>query len=164
MNRTPPFEPTPPQKTSKPQPPQKTSKPQTPKNPNPKVGLPRYNAFRRALSLAPARGLGALARGDATVGARLAGVYGDDVEGVDLVVGLLGEDPIPGFIFGEVGVVGGYLGVVLGVWGVWGASGGVWGVLGRWVGGGVGRGAASRPRRAWHGRLAKGGGAGRPLR
>jgi hypothetical protein len=64
-------------------------------------GIPRYNAFRRMLRLPPAPSIAELTGGDPEATALLTEVYGDDVERVDLMVGLYAE-PLPdGFGFSE---------------------------------------------------------------
>ena len=65
-------------------------------------GVPRYNDFRRMLRLAPAAGFEELTGGDAGDAPRSSRrLYGDDVERVDLMVGLYAE-PLPkGFGFSE---------------------------------------------------------------
>jgi hypothetical protein len=64
-------------------------------------GVPRYNEFRRQLGLNPIRTFADLTDDAATVAA-ITEVYGDDVEGLDLLVGTLAEAHRPtGFGFGE---------------------------------------------------------------
>jgi hypothetical protein len=62
-------------------------------------GVPRYNAFRRLLSLPEARSFEDLTKDPATA-AELAAVY-DSVDDVDLTVGLHAEPPPAGFGFGD---------------------------------------------------------------
>jgi hypothetical protein len=63
------------------------------------AGIPRYNAFRRALRLTPAKDFEDLA-GDNELAADLRDVYGD-VEQVDLMVGMLAEHKPQGFAFSD---------------------------------------------------------------
>lgn len=63
-------------------------------------GLPRYNEFRRLFDLPPFGSIDDLAR-DPETAARLRRVYGDDIEKVDLMVGLLAEELPEGFGFSE---------------------------------------------------------------
>jgi Animal haem peroxidase len=64
-------------------------------------GVPRYNEFRRQLGLNPIRTFDDLTD-DAAARAAITEVYGDDVEGLDLLVGTLAEAHRPtGFGFGE---------------------------------------------------------------
>jgi hypothetical protein len=62
-------------------------------------GVPRYNRFRRLLSLPEARSFEDLTKDPATA-AELAAVY-DSIDDVDLTVGLHAEPPPPGFGFGD---------------------------------------------------------------
>jgi Animal haem peroxidase len=62
-------------------------------------GVPRYNAFRRALRLKPAASFEELT-GDPLVAEELRQVYGD-VERVDLMIGLFAEPKPPGFAFSD---------------------------------------------------------------
>ncbi len=62
-------------------------------------GLPAYNEARRHLGLAAARDFADVSR-DAERRRRLAEAY-EDVEAVDLWVGMLAEDPVPGALLGE---------------------------------------------------------------
>ncbi len=62
-------------------------------------GVPRYNRFRRLLSLPEARSFEDLTKDPATA-AQLAAVY-DSIEDVDLTVGLHAEPPPAGFGFGD---------------------------------------------------------------
>ncbi|KAI9330934.1 heme peroxidase, partial [Obelidium mucronatum] len=63
-------------------------------------GVPRYNAFRRGFLLKPIKLWSDLTTDPATI-AKLTQVYGDDVEALDLLVGTLAEEKLPGFVFGE---------------------------------------------------------------
>jgi hypothetical protein len=64
-------------------------------------GVPRYNEFRRQLGLKPIRTFDDLSDDKEQV-ARIAEVYGHDVEALDLLVGTLAEGHRPtGFGFGE---------------------------------------------------------------
>src|SRR3989442_2122996 len=64
-------------------------------------GVPRYNQFRRLLRKDPVKSFEELTGGDAALAAELRDVYGNDLEGVDLMVGLYAE-PLPdGFGFSE---------------------------------------------------------------
>ncbi|KAI9327541.1 heme peroxidase, partial [Obelidium mucronatum] len=63
-------------------------------------GVPRYNAFRRGFLLKPIKSWSDLTTDPATI-AKLTQVYGDDVEALDLLVGTLAEEKLPGFVFGE---------------------------------------------------------------
>ena len=62
-------------------------------------GVPRYNRFRRLLSLPEARSFEDLTKDPATA-AELAAVY-DSIEDVDLTVGLFAEPPPAGFGFSD---------------------------------------------------------------
>ena len=62
-------------------------------------GVPRYNRFRRLLSLPEARSFEDLTKDPATA-AELAAVY-DSIEDVDLTVGLHAEPPPAGFGFSD---------------------------------------------------------------
>src|SRR6185295_13489147 len=62
-------------------------------------GVPRYNRFRRLLSLPEARSFEDLTK-DAATAAELAAVY-DSIEDVDLTVGLYAEPPPAGFGFSD---------------------------------------------------------------
>lgn len=67
-------------------------------------GLPSYNAVRRALGLRPARNFGDISSRP-EIRRRLRAAY-DTVEDIDLWVGGLAEDPLPGAMVGElVGVI-----------------------------------------------------------
>ncbi|CAM2065012.1 Heme peroxidase [Sulfidibacter corallicola] len=63
-------------------------------------GLPSYNDARRAMNLAPAQSFADITQ-DAERQARLAAVY-DDVEQVDVWVGGLAEDQLPGALLGPL--------------------------------------------------------------
>ncbi|MEV8531434.1 peroxidase family protein [Streptomyces sp. NPDC051211] len=64
------------------------------------LGVPRYNEFRRQLHLAPAKDFGSLT--DNPVWAEeLRRVYEDDIERVDLMVGLFAEPRPKGFAFSD---------------------------------------------------------------
>lgn len=63
-------------------------------------GLPAYNAARAALGLAPARSFAEVSS-DADTRARLAAVYATP-DDMDLWVGCLAEDPLPGSHLGEL--------------------------------------------------------------
>lgn len=63
-------------------------------------GVPRYNEFRRLFDLPPLTSIEELAQ-DAETAARLRRVYGNDIDSVDLLVGLLAEQPPEGFGFSE---------------------------------------------------------------
>jgi hypothetical protein len=64
------------------------------------LGVPRYNQFRRLLRLAPARSFEELT--DNPVWAEeLRRVYGDDIERVDLMVGMYAERRPKGFAFSD---------------------------------------------------------------
>jgi hypothetical protein len=64
------------------------------------LGVPRYNAFRRLLHLAPATSFEDLA-GDPGLAARLREVYGGEIERVDLTVGMFAERRPAGFAFSD---------------------------------------------------------------
>lgn len=63
-------------------------------------GVPRYNEFRRLFDLPAVASIDELASDPATA-ARLRHVYGNDIEKVDLLVGLLAEELPEGFGFSE---------------------------------------------------------------
>ncbi len=63
--------------------------------------VPRYNDFRRMLRMRPAGSFEELTGGSAETAALLREVYGDDVERVNLMVGLYAEPPPDGFGFSE---------------------------------------------------------------
>ncbi|WP_089243974.1 peroxidase family protein [Asanoa hainanensis] len=64
------------------------------------LGVPRYNEFRRLMHLRPATSFSSLT-GDPLVAARLRTVYGDDIESLDLMVGMFAERPPRGFAFSD---------------------------------------------------------------
>jgi hypothetical protein len=68
--------------------------------PGAKYGLPSYNDAREAVGLPRARNF-ADVTSDPALRARLAAAY-DDVDAVDLWVGGLAEDPLPGALVGEL--------------------------------------------------------------
>lgn len=63
-------------------------------------GVPRYNEFRRMLRLRPVSSFGELTD-DPVVAKELAAIYGDDVERVDLMIGLYAEPKPKGFGFSD---------------------------------------------------------------
>jgi hypothetical protein len=63
------------------------------------LGVPRYNAFRRLLHLAPARDFTDLTD-DSALAERLRGVYGD-IERLDVIVGMFAERRPKGFAFSD---------------------------------------------------------------
>jgi hypothetical protein len=65
------------------------------------LGVPRYNQFRRLLHLKPARSFEALTGGDKALAAEISRVYRDDIEKVDLTVGMFAEPCPKGFAFGD---------------------------------------------------------------
>lgn len=65
------------------------------------AALPRYNEFRRRLRLAPKESFTELADGDQELGCEIAEVYGNDIESVDLMVGLFAERKPQGFAFSD---------------------------------------------------------------
>jgi hypothetical protein len=64
------------------------------------LGVPRYNEFRRLLGLRPAADFSDLT-GDPAVAADLRRLYGDDIERVDLMVGMYAEPRPEGFAFSD---------------------------------------------------------------
>jgi hypothetical protein len=64
-------------------------------------GVPRYNAFRRFLRMHPARSFDEISAGDPATAARLAEIYGGDLEKVDVTVGMYGERLPAGFGFSD---------------------------------------------------------------
>jgi alpha-dioxygenase len=67
-------------------------------------GVPRYNAFRRRLLLIPISTWEDLSDDAGTVDA-LRQVYGDDVEKLDLLVGLMAERKPTGYAISETAFV-----------------------------------------------------------
>ncbi|MDQ1444969.1 MAG: hypothetical protein QOI20_1433 [Acidimicrobiaceae bacterium] len=63
-------------------------------------GVPRYNEFRRLLHLKPASSFEELT-GDKDLAKRISTIYGDDIERVDLMVGMFAEKPPKGFGFSD---------------------------------------------------------------
>jgi hypothetical protein len=63
-------------------------------------GVPLYNAFRRLIRMRPARSFEDLTD-NARWAQELRTVYGDDIERVDLMVGMMAEKKPPGFGFSE---------------------------------------------------------------
>jgi hypothetical protein len=63
-------------------------------------GVPRYNEFRRRLRLKPKKTIDELA-GDPRLADEIRAVYGDDIEKVDLIVGMQAEVPPKGFAFSD---------------------------------------------------------------
>jgi Animal haem peroxidase len=63
-------------------------------------GVPRYNEFRRALHLAPAKSFDALTD-DPAWAEQLRRVYNDDIERVDLMAGAFAEPRPKGFAFSD---------------------------------------------------------------
>jgi len=64
------------------------------------LGVPRYNEFRRLLQVKPANSFLELTGGDAHLAAEISAVY-DDVEHVDLMVGMFAEPRPKGFGFSD---------------------------------------------------------------
>jgi len=64
------------------------------------MGVPRYNEFRRLMHLAPVSDFASLTD-DPQLVADLRDVYGDDVERLDLMVGMLAERRPAGFAFSD---------------------------------------------------------------
>ena len=64
------------------------------------LGLPRYNEFRKLLHLPPASSFEDLA-GDPALAEKLRRVYNNDIDSVDLVVGMFAEKRPQGFAFSE---------------------------------------------------------------
>jgi len=64
------------------------------------LGVPRYNQFRRLLRLPPASSFEELT-GDPALAEKVRRVYNDDIERVDLIVGMFAEKRPPGFAFSE---------------------------------------------------------------
>lgn len=65
------------------------------------LGVPRYNAFRRHFRLAPVRTFDELTGGDHVLADEIRRVYDDDLERVDLMVGLFAEPKPKGFGFSD---------------------------------------------------------------
>ncbi|WIA21634.1 hypothetical protein OEZ85_000815 [Tetradesmus obliquus] len=63
--------------------------------------LPLFNAYLKALSLPTYSSFDKLGIEDAGARAALKEVYGNDIDKIDVAVGLLAETPLPGWIFGE---------------------------------------------------------------
>jgi hypothetical protein len=63
-------------------------------------GVPRYNSFRRALRMTPAASFAELTGGDERLAAEIAAVY-DDIEDVDLLVGLMADYKPKGFAISD---------------------------------------------------------------
>jgi hypothetical protein len=63
-------------------------------------GVPRYNEFRRLLHMAPVTSFAQLGDDPETVG-QLRSIYGDDLEKVDVTVGMFGERLPRGFGFSD---------------------------------------------------------------
>lgn len=64
------------------------------------LGVPRYNQFRRLLHLPPANSFEELT-GDPTLAEKVRRVYNNDIERVDLIVGMFAEKRPAGFAFSE---------------------------------------------------------------
>ena len=64
------------------------------------LGVPRYNQFRKLLHLPPASSFEELA-GDAALAEKIRRVYNNDIDRVDLIVGMFAEKRPVGFAFGE---------------------------------------------------------------
>ena len=67
-------------------------------------GVPRYNEFRRRLLLIPISNWEDLANDETTIKA-LQDVYGNDVEKLDLLVGLMAERKPTGYAISETAFV-----------------------------------------------------------
>ncbi|HMC79172.1 MAG TPA: peroxidase family protein, partial [Acidimicrobiia bacterium] len=65
------------------------------------LGVPRYNEFRRQVHLKPARSFDELTGGDAALADEIRRVYGNDIERVDLLVGMFAEPRPEGFAFSD---------------------------------------------------------------
>jgi hypothetical protein len=63
-------------------------------------GVPRYNQFRRLLRMKPCSSFEELTDSPDTL-SKLREVYKNDVESVDLLVGMLAEKPLEGFAISE---------------------------------------------------------------
>jgi hypothetical protein len=64
-------------------------------------GIPRYNEFRRNFKLSPVKKFSDFKSCSPQVRQKLRGVYDNDIEKIDLQIGLLIEDKLPECIFGE---------------------------------------------------------------
>ena len=64
------------------------------------LGVPRYNQFRKLLRLPPANSFEELT-GDPALAEKMRRVYNDDIERVDLIVGMFAEKRPAGFAFSE---------------------------------------------------------------
>lgn len=65
------------------------------------LGIPRYNEFRRQFRLRPVRSFEELTGGDTVLAEELREVYHDDLEEVDLMVGMFAEPKPRGFAFSD---------------------------------------------------------------
>lgn len=65
------------------------------------LGVPRYNEFRRHFRLNPIRSFEELTGGDQALAEEIRQVYADDLEQVDLLVGLFAEPKPKGFGFSD---------------------------------------------------------------
>lgn len=65
------------------------------------LGVPRYNSFRRHFRLKPVRSFEELTGGDRELAEEIRQVYADDLEQVDLMVGLFAEPKPKGFGFSD---------------------------------------------------------------
>jgi len=63
--------------------------------------VPLFNEYLKALSLKPYTSFDQLGQDDAGARAALREVYWNDINAVDVAVGLLSEEPLPGWIFGD---------------------------------------------------------------
>ncbi|MBU9767089.1 peroxidase [Mycobacterium sp. TNTM28] len=64
-------------------------------------GVPRYNEFRRALRLDPVTSFEQISGGDHETAAVMAEIYGGDIDKVDTMVGMFGEQLPAGFGFSD---------------------------------------------------------------
>src|SRR5207248_5536331 len=64
------------------------------------LGVPRYNQFRKLLHLPPASSFEELA-GDPALAEKIRRVYNNDIDRVDLIVGMFAEKRPQGFAFSE---------------------------------------------------------------
>src|SRR6266576_3500773 len=64
------------------------------------LGVPRYNQFRKLVHLPPASSFEELA-GDPVLGEKIRRVYNNDIDRVDLIVGMFAEKRPQGFAFSE---------------------------------------------------------------